>query len=201
MKLGRPALKQLQKVVYPGPCQQYQLLGLAQRYRAACQSRRTYASISAADLHFGQPVHETHPHLLRAGESTYRLEFARSLLTAAPVTPGITAQEYSDRRSRLAASLPDNGIAILASSNTKYRSGAVFYEFHQEPNFFYLTGFNEPEAVAVIQKVGASADYIFHLFVRPKDPKAEQWDGARSGEQASLDVFNADEVFAPDLAS
>ncbi|KAN0119990.1 Peptidase M24, structural domain containing protein [Hyaloscypha variabilis] len=177
MKVGRPALKQLQKVVYPGPCQQYQLLGLAQRYRAACQSRRTYASISAADLHFGQPVHETHPHLLRAGE----------------ITPGITAQEYSDRRSRLAASLPDNGIAILASSNTKYRSGAVFYEFHQEPNFFYLTGFNEPEAVAVIQKVGASADYIFHLFVRPKDPKAEQWDGARSGEQASLDVFNADE--------
>jgi intermediate cleaving peptidase 55 len=117
------------------------------------------------------------------------------------VTPGITAQEYADRRSRLAASLPDNGIAILASSNTKYRSGAVFYEFHQEPNFFYLTGFNEPEAVAVIQKVGSSADYIFHLFVRPKDPKAEQWDGARSGEQAGLDVFNADEVFVPVLAS
>ena len=122
-------------------------------------------------------------------------------LTQTAVTPGITAQEYSDRRSRLAASLPENGIAILASSNTKYRSGAVFYEFHQEPNFFYLTGFNEPEAVAVIQKAGSSTDYVFHLFVRPKDPKAEQWDGARSGEQASLDVFNADEVFVPDLAS
>lgn len=113
------------------------------------------------------------------------------------VTPGITAQEYSDRRSRLAASLPENGIAILASSNTKYRSGAVFYEFHQEPNFFYLTGFNEPEAVAVIQKVGpkSSGDYNFHLFLRPKDAKAEQWDGARTGEQAALDVFNADEVY------
>jgi intermediate cleaving peptidase 55 len=55
--------------------------------------------------------------------------------------------------------------------------------------------------VAVIQKVGSSADYIFHLFVRPKDPKAEQWDGARSGEQAGLDVFNADKVFVPVLAS
>ena len=115
------------------------------------------------------------------------------------VTPGITAQEYADRRSRLAASLPDSSIAILASSNTKYRSGAVFYEFHQEPNFFYLTGFNEPEAVAVIQKVGSAADYVFHLFLRPKDAKAEQWDGARSGEQAALDVFNADEVFPPVL--
>jgi Xaa-Pro aminopeptidase len=71
----------------------------------------------------------------------------------------------------------------------------VFYEFHQEPNFLYLTGFNEPEAVAVIQKVGSGSNYNFHLFLRPKDPRAEQWDGARSGEQAALDVFNADEVF------
>lgn len=113
------------------------------------------------------------------------------------VTPGITAQEYSDRRSRLAACLPDNAIAILSASDIKYRSGAVFYEFHQEPNFFYLTGFNEPEATAVIQKIGSSGDYRFHLFLRPKDAKAEQWDGARSGEQAALDVFNADEVILP----
>jgi len=126
-------------------------------------------------------VYETHPHLLRPGE----------------ITPGITAQEYADRRAKLAASLPANGIAILASSNTKYRSGAVFYEFHQEPNFLYLTGFNEPEAVAVIQRVGSSSDYTFHLFLRPKDARAEQWEGARSGEQAALDVFNADEVRLP----
>lgn len=46
----------------------------------------------------------------------------------------------------------------------------------------------------MIQKVGSDGDYIFHLFVRPKDARAEQWDGARSGEQAALDVFNADEV-------
>jgi len=70
----------------------------------------------------------------------------------------------------------------------------VFYEFHQEPNFLYLTGFNEPEAVAVIQKFRSSVDHTFHLFVRPKDARAEQWDGARSGEQAALDVFNADAV-------
>ena len=115
-------------------------------------------------------------------------------LTEDQVTPGITAQEYADRRAKLVASLPENGIAILASSDIKYRSGAVFYEFHQEPNFLYLTGFNEPEAVAVIQKVGSLNDYTFHLFLRPKDARAEQWDGARSGEQAALDVFNADEV-------
>lgn len=112
------------------------------------------------------------------------------------MTPGITAVEYHKRRSKLAASLPENSIAILAASDIKYRSGAVFYEFHQDSSFFYLTGFNEPEATAVIQKVGqsGSGEYIFHLFVRPKDAKAESWDGARSGSQAALDVFNADEV-------
>ncbi|POS88385.1 hypothetical protein EPUL_000123 [Erysiphe pulchra] len=141
------------------------------------QNKISYSTISASKLQFGQPLYETHPHLIMPGE----------------VTPGITALEYSNRRSRLCSSLPENSIVVSASSSIKYRSGAVFYEFHQDPNFFYLTGFNEPEAVAVIQKVGTSADYIFHLFVRPKDPVAEQWSGARSGEQAALDVFNADE--------
>ncbi len=56
------------------------------------------------------------------------------------VTPGITALEYAQRRSKLAAKLPKNGIAIIAGSDIKYRSGAVFYDFHQDSNFFYFTG-------------------------------------------------------------
>ncbi|KIW16310.1 hypothetical protein PV08_06361 [Exophiala spinifera] len=134
--------------------------------------------VSAADLSFGQPVHETHPHVLQPGE----------------LTPGITAQEYADRRTRLAAKLPDNAIAIVAASDVEFRSGSVFYEFHQDPDFFYLTGFNEPEALAVIGKDSTGTDHTFHLYVREKDPKAEIWDGARSGTQAARDVFNADET-------
>ena len=74
-----------------------------------------------------------------------------------------------------------------------------------------VSGFNEPDAIAVIGmqlamqemvlqrliapgKASDEDDHVFHLFVRPKDPKAEQWDGARSGTQAALDIFNADEV-------
>ncbi|ETI27739.1 hypothetical protein G647_00188 [Cladophialophora carrionii CBS 160.54] len=142
--------------------------------------RRHYntVTVDAADLSFGQPVHETHPHLLRPGE----------------LTPGISAQEYADRRTKLAAKLPDKAIAIVAASDIQFRSGSVFYEFHQDPDFLYLTGFNEPEALAVIGKDATGTDHTFHLFVREKDPKAEIWDGARSGTDAARDVFNADET-------
>ena len=103
---------------------------------------RSYTSaIPAAALHFGQSLHETHPHLLKAGERMGSpTPNGRDLLKISTVTPGITAQEYAQRRSRLAAKLPNNGIAILAAADVKYRSGAVFYDFHQDPNFFYLTG-------------------------------------------------------------
>lgn len=111
------------------------------------------------------------------------------------MTPGITAQEYADRRAKLAFSLPDGGVAVLPSAEVKYRSGAVFYPFRQESNFLYLTGFSEPQSLAVIRKTGPSlGDYTFHLFCRPKDPVAEQWSGPWSGLRAAEDVFNADEA-------
>lgn len=58
-------------------------------------------------------------------------------------------------------------------------------------------GFNEPNALAIIGNDGSGDNHIFHLYVREKDPKAELWDGARSGTQAAVDVFNADEVRWP----
>lgn len=78
---------------------------------------------------------------------------------------------------------------------------------------FVSLGFNEPNALAVIGRWleilisernkrahkslandGSGDNHIFHLYVREKDPKAELWDGARSGTRAAVDVFNADEV-------
>jgi intermediate cleaving peptidase 55 len=107
------------------------------------------------------------------------------------VTPGITALEYFERRSKLAKELPPNSIAVLAASDVKYASGAVFYKFHQDPDFRYLTGFLEPDALAIIEKLDEH-DHTFHLYVRPKDAKVEAWEGPRSGVEAAEDVFNAD---------
>ncbi|KAI8935574.1 hypothetical protein NX059_008143 [Plenodomus lindquistii] len=136
---------------------------------------RGIVSVPAAELRFGQPLHETHPHLLKAGE----------------VTPGISALEYFERRSKLAEQLEPGSIAILAASDIKYASGAVFYKHHQDPDFLYLTGFKEPDALAIIEKVDEE-EHLFHLYVRPKDPKIEAWEGPRSGVDAAEDVFNAD---------
>ncbi|KAL4795107.1 peptidase M24, structural domain-containing protein [Aspergillus venezuelensis] len=149
------------------------------RVQTQSVARRGYASsISAAELKFGQPLHETHPHLLSPGE----------------LTPGITALEYAHRRSRLANRLPKHAVAVLAAAEVTYQAPAIFNEYRQDSNFFYLTGFNEPNALAIIVNDGSGDNHLFHLYTREKDPKAELWDGARSGTQAAMDVFNADET-------
>lgn len=87
---------------------------------------------------FTRPIH-TYLKLESVNEGTVFISDTANTISS-QVTPGITALEYAQRRSKLAAKLPKNAVAILAASEIKYRSGAVFYEFHQESNFFYLTG-------------------------------------------------------------
>ncbi|EPS42038.1 hypothetical protein H072_4047 [Dactylellina haptotyla CBS 200.50] len=140
---------------------------------------RAYATEAAQQnykLAIGQPTPETHPHLLKAGE----------------LTRGIQNGEYVARRTKLAKSLPDGGVAVFQAASLKYRSGPVFYEFHQDPDFFYLTGFLEPDAVGVVEKTGPDGEHIFHLFVRPKDEHSEAWEGPRSGIEGAYEVFGAD---------
>lgn len=78
----------------------------------------------------------------------------------------------------------------------------MFHPYRQESNFFWLTGWEEPEAIAVIEKTGPNlGDYTFRMFVKPKHPREEQWSGYRNGVQAAEDIFNADESFSIDAAS
>jgi intermediate cleaving peptidase 55 len=138
-----------------GPLQSHQTAIQSRPPRPGCPiassrcvpRRRSYASVSAAELQFGQPLHETHPHLLGPGERVYiyltrwRGSFQlMALLTLETVTPGITAHEYAHRRSKLANRLPKNAIAVLAAADIKYKAPGIFYEYHQDSDFFYLTG-------------------------------------------------------------
>ncbi|SCU95739.1 LAME_0F13278g1_1 [Lachancea meyersii CBS 8951] len=126
----------------------------------------------------GQPLFETRPGLLKPGE----------------LTPGITALEYFERRTKLAARLPARSCAIIAGAQVKYASGPVFYPFQQNNDLFYLTGWNEPDSVMILEKPTSNLeDVVFHLIVPPKDTFSEQWEGERTGTEGACEIFNADE--------
>jgi Xaa-Pro aminopeptidase len=85
-----------------------------------------------------------------------------------------------------------NSVAIIPSAREATRSNDTHYRFRQDSDFFYLTGFEEPDAIAVI-KPSQSPKYT--LFVRPRDPEREIWDGRRAGVDGARQDFGADESF------
>ncbi|KAJ1754803.1 aminopeptidase [Coemansia sp. RSA 1807] len=128
----------------------------------------------------GQPTHETHPELVAQGETT----------------PGILQSEYDQRRRNIVDSLPDGGTAFLFSAPMHFVSPHVFHEFRQDSDFYYMTGWNEPESVAVLQKSAtARRGYTLTMFVRAKEPEKELWEGPRSGLETAVAAFGADEAW------
>jgi Xaa-Pro aminopeptidase len=83
-------------------------------------------------------------------------------------------------------------VAIIPSAREATRSNDTAYRFRQDSDFLYLTGFEEPEAIAVI---APSRDKKFTMFVRPRDPEREIWDGRRAGVEGAKKEFGADESF------
>jgi Xaa-Pro aminopeptidase len=88
--------------------------------------------------------------------------------------------------------LPANAVAIIPSSLEATRSNDTQYRYRQNSDFFYLTGFDEPESIAVI---APSREQKYTLFVRPRDPEREIWDGRRAGVDGARERFGADEAF------
>lgn len=97
--------------------------------------------------------------------------------------------EYRQRRQRLMEKM-GMGVGIFRSAPTAVMHNDVEYNFRQDSNFFYLTGFNEPDAVAVLAPHHPEHRYI--LFVRPKDPERETWSGRRVGVEAAQSDYGAD---------
>jgi len=85
-----------------------------------------------------------------------------------------------------------NSVAILPSAREVTRSNDTEFRFRQDSDFYYLTGFNEPEAVAVI---APGRDEKFTLFVRPRDPEKEIWNGRRAGVEGARQTYGADAAF------
>lgn len=108
----------------------------------------------------------------------------------------ITQQEFAKRREQVFSQMHDNSIAIIFAATEKIRNAKQSYPYRQDSNFYYLTGFCEPEAVALLIKTNQQTKFI--LFNRPRDEKAEQWDNCRAGQKGAIDDFGADESYPID---
>lgn len=100
---------------------------------------------------------------------------------------------FHNHRRALAARIGPNGIAIVPAGSETIRNDDVTHEFRQDSDFFYLTGFHEPEALAVLAPGHPEGDY--HLFVRPRDRDQEIWNGYRAGVDGARERFQADQAY------
>jgi Xaa-Pro aminopeptidase len=109
--------------------------------------------------------------------------------------PSFDATPFLERRRQLAASLGD-GLAIIPGAQTVVRNQDVHYGFRQRSDFFFLTGFDEADAVAVINPSGAKERFV--LFVRPRDRDMEMWHGHRAGTEGAIATYGADAAYPID---
>jgi Xaa-Pro aminopeptidase len=108
----------------------------------------------------------------------------------------VTKKEMARRRRQLMGLMEANSIAILPAARAKARSRDTDYHFRQDSDFFYLSGFAEPDAVLVLLPGREHGEYV--LFCREKDPIKEAWDGYRAGPEDACDKFGADDAFPID---
>jgi Xaa-Pro aminopeptidase len=102
-------------------------------------------------------------------------------------------EEFTRRRRQLMRSMGRDSIAIVPAAPVRRRSNDVEYPYRQDSDFFYLTGFAEPEAVAALVPGRPQAEYV--LFVRDRDPQREIWDGRRAGTRGARREYGADDAF------
>ncbi len=103
---------------------------------------------------------------------------------------GITTKMiHQKRRQELLRKLEHNAVIIISTNSEQKRNGDVNYPFRPDSNFWYLTGFTEPDAVAVISKENYS------VFLRPKDQKKEIWDGKRLGIKMAPEKLLANKAY------
>lgn len=101
--------------------------------------------------------------------------------------------EFARRRKQLMKMMGKGAIAILPAVPEKTRNSDVLYHYRPDSDFFYLTGFAEPEAVAVLIPGRPHGEYV--LFVRDRDPTRETWDGRRAGPDGATSIYGADDAF------
>jgi Xaa-Pro aminopeptidase len=97
---------------------------------------------------------------------------------------------------RFIEQMEENSVAIIPAAHEQTRSYDTEYKFRQDSDFWYLTGFPEPDAVAVIDPQNKKSPYT--LYVRPRDLEMETWFGRREGVEGAVKNYAADKAFSID---
>lgn len=105
----------------------------------------------------------------------------------------IKMTEYAKRRKELMQKIGPEGMVVLPAALEVLRTGDAMYPYRQNSDFYYLTGFEEPQAVLVLAPKRKEGEYI--LFNRVRDPEHEVWDGPRAGQEGAIKEFLADQAF------
>lgn len=104
--------------------------------------------------------------------------------------------EFKKRRKHLMQCIGQGNIALIGSASERVRNRDVNYPYRQDSDFYYLTGFNEPEALAVFIPGREQGEYI--LFCREYDETKALWEGAHAGLEGAVEHFEADDSFPID---
>src|SRR5436309_12668167 len=111
-----------------------------------------------------------------------------------PVTPAFEPELFRNRRERVLRRMremaPEGAVAVFPGAPVATRNSDVEHPYRADSDISFLTGFEEPESVAVL-----STEKGLTLFVRPRDKERETWTGRRAGVEGALKNFGADQAF------
>ncbi|NQZ24607.1 MAG: Xaa-Pro aminopeptidase [Colwellia sp.] len=113
----------------------------------------------------------------------------------------LTLAEFTERRAKFLSLMPENSVAIFSAANEVTRSNDTEYAFCQNKNFYYLSGYSEPDAILLLVKPSFGEDKSQSgeqsiLFNRDKDALQEIWHGRRIGQTAAVEEYGFDQCFS-----
>jgi len=106
----------------------------------------------------------------------------------------LSPADFAQRRTDLIQQMAPNSVAILSAAPERLRNSNTEYAYRQDSYFWYLTGFPEPEAVAVLVADGGRGRFI--LFCRDRDKTMEIWNGVRAGQEGAKRDYGAEEAYS-----
>lgn len=101
---------------------------------------------------------------------------------------------FSERRLKLSDKVLEDSAIIVASALVKARISDTDYAYRQDSNFYYLSGYEEPDSLLLIRPSSNKEKFI--IFCRDRDPLREQWDGFRTGQEGAVQQYGADNAYS-----